>query len=149
MYKRQIDGYAKKPLTVEGKALAADIKPGNLVARGATGIDNSAVASDASGRVLVAREIGANFGADITTAWDINNNMVAISPRSGEEVYVNIAASQTIAVDSGLASNGDGTLKLAAAGDVVVLYASESLASVASVQMIKACLLYTSPSPRD
>ena len=133
-----IDGYAKKPLTVEGKALAADIKPGNLVKVAANGIDNTDAASTVNARVLIAREVGPQFGADITTPWDINNNMIAISPRSGENVYVNIAASQTIAIGTGLASNGDGTFKVAGADDAVLLYASEALASVASVQMIKA-----------
>lgn len=133
-----VDGSVKKPLTVEGKALAADIKPGNLVAVGATGIDNSANDGTSASRVLIAREVGEQFGKSISDPWDINNNMIAVSPRSGENVYVNIAASQTLAIDSGLASNGDGTFKLAGAGDVVALYAAEVLASTASVQMILA-----------
>lgn len=133
-----VDGQYKKPLTVEGKALAADIKPGNSVARSASGINNSSNDGTTKSRVLIAREIGPDFSATIDTPWEINNNMIAVSPRSGENVYVNIAASQALSKDDGLVNNGDGTFKKADAGDVIELFAAEALASIASVQMIMA-----------
>jgi hypothetical protein len=133
-----IDGYVKKPLTVEGEALAADIIPGNSVTLSAAGINNSANDGTTASRVLVAREIGEQFGADIFTAWDNGQNMIAVSPRSGENVYVNIVASAAAAVDTGLTDNGDGSWKVAGAGDVVKLFLAEAKGVTAAVQLFKA-----------
>ncbi len=133
-----VDGYFKKPLTVEGAALAADILPGNSVSVSAAGINNSANDGTTATRVLVAREIGEQFGATITTAWDNGANMIAVSPRSGENVYVRVAASAAAGVDVGLTDNGDGTWKVAGAGDVVKLFLAEAKGITAGVQLFKA-----------
>ena len=133
-----VDGYFKKPLTVEGAAQSADILPGNSVSVSAAGISNSANDGTSETRVLVAREIGEQFGATITTPWDNGANMIAVSPRSGENVYVRMAAGAAAGVDAGLTDNGDGTWKVAGNGDVVKLFLAEAKGVTGDVQLFKA-----------
>lgn len=132
------DGANHKPLTVEGVALAADILPGNSVAIEATGINNSANDGTTASRILIAREVGEQFGATITTPWTNAENMVAISPRSGEFVYVNMAASAALDQGAGITDNGAGLFKAAGAGDVAKLYLAEAKPLTAAASLVLA-----------
>ena len=123
------DGSTVKPLTVEALASEA-ILPGSYVDFAA---GEFAYNADAGGEgiVLVAREVGENFGLTIDEPWPINNSMVAVQPRSGEFVYVRLAAAQTVGFNTALTSNGDGTFKVAGAGDSQDLYAREAVTTAA------------------
>lgn len=121
------------PMTVEGLAVQA-LLPGSLVAVDASGMDYSDADATVDTDLLVVREVGENYGKKITEAWTINENAIAVRPRSGEFVNVRLAASQTVVYGSPLTSNGDGTFKVATpATDVVHLYAREAVTTGAGV----------------
>lgn len=124
----QADGSAT-PLTVEGLAVDAFV-PGTLVERSASGLSScNNAATVFNTELLIAQEIGSGRGADITTAWTIGDTASAVKLRSGEFANVRVATGITLAVGSALASNGDGTLKLAAVDGTnqILCYSEEAL----------------------
>ncbi len=121
------DGANVKPLIVEGLVID-DYSPGELIQRTASGLKTSASASTVMGQeVLIAREIGANFGGDIDTKATVGDTGQVIKLRSGEFALVRSAASQNItSKGTALTSNGDGTFKIATPGtDDILVYSEE------------------------
>lgn len=121
-----VDHSQQSPMTVEMPATTAII-PGSLVTIAANKLANSTADGTAKVRVLVAREIGEHYGKTITDPWTVDENMVAVAPRSGELVNVRLAASQTVVTGDGLTSNGDGSWKKAAPTDFPLLFAREDV----------------------
>lgn len=121
------DGANQKPLIVEG-LVVDDFSAGELLVQTASGLATASAAGTVNGQeLLLAREIGANLGGDIDTKATVGDTGQAIALRSGEFAYVRVAASQNITTKGrALASNGDGTFKLATvATDFVMLRAQE------------------------
>jgi hypothetical protein len=111
------------------------IKPGNLVIK-------------SSGQYIVHGTAGVGGAYRIANLDVIRNGRVtdtlvagdtcqAFIPRPGESYNVIVGASQTIAIDSPLTSNANGTLKLAtitgATPDVVLFYAEEAVTTGSGV----------------
>ena len=114
------DGANHKPLNVEGKALAAGILPGTIVESVATGLQANAAAATLFGQELLVADKDQQRTKSVDDAWTINENMVAIKPRSGEFVNVLVAATQDIvAVGTPLSLDGSALLKIAVTPAVV------------------------------
>jgi len=132
-------GMFTSPLEVEGKAVDAFL-PGTLLKRTASGLETSDIAATAfNSELLVAKEIEQSQGGTITTPVTIGDTAEGIKVRSGEMVYAFVAAGNNITAKGlGLASNGDGTLKLAAADDSEqVLFNAEQVINVTgSAQLV-------------
>lgn len=106
------DGANQKPLNVEGKALAA-IAPGTVLQQVATGLQANAVAAIIFGHQLLVADKDQQRAKSVDDAWTINENMVAIAPRSGELVNVLVVTAQALIVGTPLARNAAGLLKIA------------------------------------
>ncbi len=131
------DGSNHKPLTVEGTA-GASILPGTLVAQTGDAIAKSDNDGTTSSRLLLAREIGEQFGKNISQPWSTNDHIICVAPRSGEFFNVCIAAAQTIVVGDALTSNGDGKFKKAGAADAVYCIAQVASTAAAANTLILA-----------
>jgi len=143
MAKRKIhlgpaDGSAKA-LYVEGLAVDAFV-PGTLLKQTASGLATSDIADSAfNSECIVAKEISESEGGTITTAYTIGDTAKGVVVRSGEFANVRVAASQNItSAGVALASNGDGTLKIAATDgtDQVLFYSDEIVNTGASVALV-------------
>ena len=127
------DGANANPLNIEGKAVAA-IAPGTFLKRTAAGLDVNDIAAIIFGEQFIIADKDQMRSKSIDDAWTINENMVAIAPRSGEFVNALVATGQTLVVGSPLARNGAGLLKLAvtpatvgATSEEIVAYSDEAL----------------------
>jgi hypothetical protein len=115
-------------LRSEAKALAAGILPGHLIQRDSSG--EVAVYATADGKPSVIRVADINIGdaGDITRAYTAGENVHYVELVPGDYVTLRVGASQTITVESELASAGDGTVKTpAAAGTGVLFIADEAV----------------------
>lgn len=106
------------------------VRPGALVEQLATGVRESDNADTDFGQgPFVALEKGVSFGSsDVDTVWAAGERAIYAIGRTGEFYNVRVAASQNItAPNTPLASNGDGTLKIAAIDgtDNILFYADE------------------------
>lgn len=132
------DGANRKPLTVEGTPAAANILPGMLVTVEAGVMAQSANDGTTESRLIIAREVGEQFGLTITDPLPANNNGIAVAPRSGEFFNVTLAAAQTIVVGDALTSAGGGLFKKAEAADAIYCYAQSASAGAAANTLILA-----------
>lgn len=126
-------GNNSKPLNIEGKAVAA-IAPGTTLKRTAAGLDANDVAATTFGEQFILADKDQQRSKSVDTAWTINENLVAIAPRSGEIVNALVATAQTLIKGDPLARNGAGLLKLAVTpatvgvtSEEIVAYADEAL----------------------
>lgn len=127
------DGPNANPLNIEGLAVAA-IAPGTFLKRTAAGLDVNDIAAIIFGEQFIVADKDQQRSKSIDTAWTINENMVAIAPRSGEFINALVATAQTLVVGSPLSRNGAGLLKLAvtpatvgATSEEIVAYSDEAL----------------------
>jgi len=132
------DDANRKPLNIEGKAVAA-IAPGTTLKRTAAGLDANDVAATTFGEQFIIADKDQQRSKSVDDAWTINENMVAIAPRSGEFVNALVATTQTLIVGSPLARNGAGLLKLAvtpvtvgATSEEIVGFADEAITTTAT-----------------
>ena len=112
----------------EAKASAAGILPGMLLERDSAG--EVAPHSTADGKPSIIRVADINIGdaGDITRAYADDENVHYAELVPGNYVTVRVAASQTIAIEGELASNGDGYVKSpAVAGTGVLFIADEAV----------------------
>jgi len=87
------DGSNAKPLNVEGIAVAAHL-PGTPLALSATSLGLEAAAQ--GDNLLLVADKDQMRGKSVDDAWTINENMVAIKPRSGEFVNVLVVTAQAL-----------------------------------------------------
>lgn len=132
------DGSNAKPLNIEGKAASA-IAPGTILKRTATGLAANDVAATTFGEQLIVADKDQARSLSVDTAWAINENMVAIAPRSGEFMHILVATGQTLIKGDPIARNGAGLGKLAvtpatvgATSEEVIAYAEEAITTVAT-----------------
>lgn len=137
IYVGPADGSNHKPLNAEGVALEADILPGMLVAYEATGTGLEKVATAATdfGFDMKVADKDQQRSRSVDDLWPINENMVAIKPRSGEFVNVLAAAGTYVVgqpithVTGGLASGAttDGTNQIIGFSDEAITLAASGL----------------------
>ena len=138
IYVGPADGSNHKPLNVEGVAVAA-VLPGTFLKRTTAGLDTNDIAAIIFGEQMLIADKDQQRSKSIDTAWTINENMVAIAPRSGEFINCLVATGQTLIVGSPLARNGAGLLKLAvtpatvgATSEEIVGYSDETITTSAT-----------------
>lgn len=138
IYVAPADGGVHKPLTVEGIAVAAT-PAGTVVGQNASGLT---AVTDATGdftqQFLVADK-DQQRSKTVADSWAINENMVAIAPRSGETINVLTITGQAIVVGAPMARSATaGALKLAATDgtDEIVGYADETV-TTAATQLVR------------
>lgn len=108
------DGSEHKPLNVEGVAVSA-VLPGTVVKQLATGLDTNDIAATVFGQLLLVADKDQQRTKSVDDPWIINENMVAIQPRSGEFINVLVASGNNITSRGvALSRNGAGLLKIAA-----------------------------------
>ncbi len=132
------DGANRKPLTVEGTATEIGIRPGMLVTVLNGEMAKSANDGTTASQLLIAREIGEQFGSDITVAWTNGSNAISVAPRSGEFFNVSLAAAQTIVDGDALTSAGNGQFKKAGAADAIYCYAQAASTGAAANTLLLA-----------
>lgn len=138
IYVGPADGSNHKPLNVEGKAIAATA-PGTIMKETATGLAANDVAATTFGEQLIVADKDQQRSKSVDTSWTINENMVAILPRSGDLINALVATGQTLIKGDPLSRNGAGLLKKAvtpatvgATSEEVVAYADEAVTTTAT-----------------
>jgi len=127
------DNANHKPLNIEGVAVAA-VAPGTTLKRTAAGLDANDVVATTFGEQFIIADKDQQRSKSVDDAWIINENMVAIAPRSGEFVNALVATAQTLIIGDPLSRNGAGLLKLAvtpatvgATSEEIVGFADEAI----------------------
>lgn len=140
IYVGPADGSNHKPLNVEAVATAA-ILPGTVVdyAAADAGFEVNATAATTWSEILLVADKDQQRSKSVDDAWTINENMVAIQPRSGEFLNVLVATGQTLVKGSALSLNGAGLLKLAvtpatigATSEQVLAFSDETITTTAT-----------------
>ena len=132
------DGSNHKPLNIEGVAIAATA-PGTVLERLGTGLQANAIAAIIFGEQLIVADKDQQRSKSVDDNWTIDENMVAITPRSGEFMNILVATGQTLIKGSPLARNGAGLLKLAvtpatvgATSEEIACFSEEALTTSAT-----------------
>lgn len=135
------DASVVRPVVEEAKVASGEtILPGHIVLKSSGEYINHDSAGN-GGKLYVA-DLNYLEQKNVDEALTVGDTVQAFSPRPGEEYNVMVAASQDItAVDTGLTSNGDGTLKIAtvtgATPDVVLFYADEVINTGGSTALVR------------
>jgi hypothetical protein len=132
------DGPDVKPQNIEGIAVSA-VLPGTVLKRLATGLDTNNIAATIFGEQLIIADKDQQRSRAVTEAWTVDENMVAIAPRSGEFFNVLVATGQTLIKGDPLSRNGAGLLKLAvtpavvgATSEEIACYSDEAIVTSAT-----------------
>lgn len=135
IWKGPADGSNAKPLNVEGLAVAATL-PGSVVGQTAAGLVTVTDATGDFAQQFLVADKNQQQSRSIDTVWPIDENMVAIAPRSGEFMNVLVITAQAIASDGvPLARSATlGALKIAATDgtDEIVAYSDEIVTTTAT-----------------
>ena len=128
-----VDGANPKPLNVEGKAIAA-IAPGTTLKQTTTGLDASDIAATVFGQLWLVADYDQQRSKSVDDAWVINENMVAIQPRSGELINALVVTGQDLDPGTALARNGAGLLVIALTNGTneIVAYSDEDVTTTAT-----------------
>ena len=131
-------GAEMSPNLYEGIALDAMLA-GTLVEAVATGIQTSDNADTDFTQTPMFANRDVMRQKNMDQPWVINESMQAVEFRSGEFGCVRVAAGQDITKRrTGLASNGDGTLKIAATDgtDKILCYSDEIINTAGAVALV-------------
>lgn len=122
-----------KPLNVESLAKAA-IAPGTTLSQSSTGFAASAVAKTVIGEQWLVADKDQMRSKSVDDAWTINENMVAIRPRSGELINALVVTAQALVVGTKLTRNGAGLLVIhtGVATEDIVAHAAEEVTTAAT-----------------
>ena len=126
-----------KPLNVEGVATAAGILPGSVLGFAAAdaGLEVNPAAATVFGQLFLVADKDQMRSRSVDDAWTINENMVAIQPRSGEFVNVLVVTGQVILKGMALSRSATpGALKIALTDgtEEIVGYADETITTTAT-----------------
>ena len=130
------DGSNHKPLNVEGVATEA-VPPGSVVdfAAADAGLELADDAATVFGKLFMVADKDQQRSKSVDDAWTINENMVAIQPRSGEFVNVLVITGQAVLKGLPLSRSATpGALKLALTNgtEEIELYADETVTTIAT-----------------
>ena len=138
IYVGPADGSDHKPLNIEGIAVSGML-PGTFLKQTTSGLAVNDIAAIIFGEQFIIADKDQQRSKSVDDAWTINENMVAIAPRSGEFVNALVATAQTLERGSPLARNGAGLLKLAvtpatvgATSEEIACYADETITTTAT-----------------
>lgn len=123
------DGANAKPSNIEGVATEA-VPPGSVVIQAAAsaGLELSDIAATLFGTPFLVADKNSMQQKTVDDNWLINENMVAIQPRSGEYLNVLVITGQALVVGTPLSRSGtDGALKIAVNPATVGVTSEENL----------------------
>lgn len=127
-----------KPLNIEGIAVAATA-PGTILKETTAGLAANDIAAIIFGEQLIVADKDQMRSKSVDDNWTINENMVAIIPRSGEIINALVATAQTLVKGDPLARNGAGLLKKAvtpatvgATSEEIAAYVDETITTTAT-----------------
>lgn len=122
-----------KPIQDEALA-AANLAAGSLLFKSAGSFALHATDGAGAGVKLYVADLNFLKQEDAATSvWASGDTAVAFEPRVGERYNMLVATAQTLVVDSPLASDGDGTLRLGVVGtDDILCYADEAITTTAA-----------------
>ena len=129
IYVGPADDANHKPLNIEGVALSASL-PGTVMAITAAGLTLNANAATVFGDQLIVADKDQQRTRSVEDVWTLNENMVAIAPRSGEFINILVAAGNDITRRGvALSRNGAGLLQIAATdgSEEIVAYSDETI----------------------
>jgi hypothetical protein len=135
------DASVVRPVVEEAIIASGEtVLPGHILLKSA-GEFISHDAEGNGGKIYIA-DINYLEQKNVDDALTVGDTVQAFSPRPGEEYNVVVAASQNItALDVGLSSNGDGTLKIAvvtgATPDVVLFYSDEVINTGGATALVR------------
>lgn len=138
IYVGPADDANHKPLHVEGKATEAGIYPGAVLdyAAAAAGLELMDDAATVFGKPLLVADKDEARSRSVDTAWTINENMVAIQPRSGEFLNVLVVTGQALQRGTALTRSvaTPGALVIAATDGTheILCYADEVVTTTAT-----------------
>lgn len=129
IYVGPADNANTKPLHREAKATQADILPGMAVESVATGLQKNATAATEFSHLLLIADKDQMRSKSVDDLWAINENMVALQPRSGEVFNVLVADGNNItALDTPITVNGAGKFKIATTPTTIGVTSEQVLA---------------------
>lgn len=133
------DGSNHKPLNVEGVATEA-IAPGSIVdfAAADAGLELSDAAATVFGELFMVADKDQQRSLSVDDAWTINENMVAIQPRSGEMVNALVVTGQALVKGTALTRVAPGLLTIAAVdGSVAILGYADETVTTSATQLVR------------
>lgn len=136
------DGSNHKPLNVEGIATEASILPGSVVhhAAASAGLELADDAATVFGKPLMVADKDQQRSKSVDTAWTVDENMVAIQPRSGEMLNVLVITGQALVVGTALtrlaATPGALTIAAVDGTEEILCYADEAV-TTAATQLVR------------
>jgi hypothetical protein len=120
---------------VQDEAVTSEaIAPGSLVAKTSGTFSLHGTDGAGAGVKLYVADLNTLLQGDTSDSWASGDTAVCFEPRPGERYNMLVAASQNItALDTPLASNGDGTLRIGVVGtDDILCYADEVVNATSS-----------------
>lgn len=131
-----------KPLNIEGVATEAGILPGSVIdyAAASAGLELMDDAATVFGKPLLVADKDQMRSLSVDTAWAINENMVAIQPRSGEFVNVLVITAQALLKGTALTRSvaTPGALIIAATdGTEEILCTSDEIVTTAATELVR------------
>lgn len=135
------DAQVVRPVVEEAKVASGQtILPGHVVVKSSGEFANHS--SEGNGGKIYIADLNYLEQKNVDEELTVGDTVYAFSPRPGEEYNVVVAAGNDItAADTALASNGDGTLKIAtvtgATPDVVLFYSDEVINTGASAGLVR------------
>lgn len=138
IYVGPADGSNHKPLNIEGVATEA-ITPGSVVdfAAANAGLELSDAAATVFGEMFLVADKDQQRSKSVDDLWVINENMVAIQPRSGEFINVLVVTGQALVKGTALTRVAPGLLTIAATnGTVDILCHSDEIVTTSGTQLV-------------
>jgi hypothetical protein len=138
IYVGPADDADHKPLNVEGVATEAGILPGSVVdyAAAGAGLELMDDAATVFGKPLLVADKDQMLSKSVDDAWTINENMVAIQPRSGEFVNALVITAQALEKGTALTRSAatPGALVIAATDgtEEILCYSDEAVTTTAT-----------------
>lgn len=131
-----------KPLCIEGIATEAGIYPGSVLdfAAASAGLELMDDAATVFGKPLMVADKDSMRQKSVDTAWTVNENMVAIKPRSGEFLNVLVVTAQALVVGTALTRSAatPGALVIAATdGTEEILCHSDEVVTTTATQLVR------------
>lgn len=133
------DGANHKPLNQEGIATEA-ITPGSIVdyAAANAGFELSDAAATVFGETFLVADKNQQQSLSVDDDWTINENMVAIQPRSGEFVNALVVTGQALVKGTALTRVAAGHLTIAAVdGTVDIVGYSDEIVTTSATQLVR------------
>lgn len=142
IYVGPADDADHKPLHVEGIATEAGIYPGSVLdyAAASAGFELMDDAATVFGKPLLVADKDEMRSVSVDTAWTVNENMVAISPRSGEFLNVRVITAQALVRGTPLTRSvaTPGALIIAATdGTEEILCFSDEVVTTTATQLVR------------